>query len=164
VSGHPTRRFDDRPGAPARRAGGGPAWWRHVRADAGREWGWFADEIAIDFPSVGAVVDRMRDAFLAPDEPLRALSAEIAVTALDAWTGTVVVFDLPVRGTCSACGGRGEKWTELCADCRGSGEAISRHPVQLVVPPRVVDGAWIRLQVSIPHAPTTRVDVRVTIA
>lgn len=123
----------------------------------------FADEIAIDFPSVDAAVDRMRHAFLAPEEPLRALSAEISVSALDALTGTSVALDLPVCGTCRTCGGRGGTWIELCHACAGSGEAIVTCPVHVHVPPQTGDGVWIRLQVSSPHALPTRVDVRVMI-
>lgn len=152
MSGEPTRRLDAGPREIARRVAGAPS-----RGE------WFADEIAIDFPSVGAVVDRMRDAFLAPDELPRALRTEIVLSALEALTGTVVPLDLPVRGTCQACGGRGETWTELCQACRGSGEALFTHAVHVSVPPRVADGACIRLHVSAPHAPPTRVDVRVTI-
>lgn len=145
-------RLDDGPAATARRAA--PLAPRQC----------FADEIAIDFPSVDAAVDRMCHAFLASEEPLRVLSAEISVSALDALTGTRVPLDLPVRGTCRACGGRGETWTESCGACAGSGEAIITCPVQVWVPPQIGDGAWIRLQVSSPHAPPTRINVRVTIA
>lgn len=154
MSSEPTRRLEDKPGAATRRIRQVPP-----RFD------WFADEIAIDFPSVGAVVDRMRDAFLAPEEQPRPLTTEILLSPLDAFTGTVVPLDLPVRGMCQACGGRGETWTEQpCVACHGSGEALFTHAVQVSVPPRIVDGAYIRLQVSTPHAPPTRVDVRVTIA
>lgn len=123
----------------------------------------FADEIAIDFPSVEAAVGRMREAFLAPEECPRALSAEISLSARDAFDGAIVPLDLLVPGTCRACGGRGETWTEPCDDCAGSGEALFAHPVEISVPPRVGDGARIRLQVSTPHAPATRIDVLVTI-
>ena len=124
---------------------------------------WFADEIAIDFPSVSTAVDRMRDAFLAPEELPREMSVQIRVSALKAFTGTVVVLDMPLPGTCRTCGGRGETWSEPCGPCRGSGETLIRHPVQINVPPRSADGAWVRLRVTTPHALTTHVDVRVTI-
>ena len=124
---------------------------------------WFADEIAIDFPSVAAVVDRMREAFLAPEDQPPALTTEISLSPLDAFTGTVVPLAVAVRGLCQACGGRGETWTEPCIPCRGSGEAPFAHVLQISVPPRIVDGACIRLQVSTPHALPTRIDVRVTI-
>ena len=153
MSSEPTRRIENESEAATRRAGG-PS----PRFD------WFADEIAIDFPSVGAVVDRMRHAFLAPDEEPRAFIKEISLSPLDALTGTVVPLDLPVRGMCQACGGRGETWTEPCLTCRGSGEALFTHAVQVLVPPRIADGACIRLQVSTPHAPPTRVDIRVIIS
>ena len=145
-------RLDDEPREIARRV-----------ADLAPRDEWFADEIAIDFPSVGAAVDRMRDSFLAPDELPRALNREIVLSAVEALMGTVVPLDLPVRGTCQACGGRGETWTEPCQPCRGSGEALFTHAVHVSVPPRIADGACIRLHVSGPHAPPTRVDVRVTI-
>ena len=124
---------------------------------------WFADEIAIDFPAVGAVIDRMRDAFLAPDEAPRGVSTEISLSAVDAITGTVVPLELPVRGTCQPCGGRGETWTESCGACGGSGEALFSHPVQVAVPPGVVNGASIRVHVSPPHAPPTCIDVRIRV-
>lgn len=126
--------------------------------------GCFADEIAIDFPSVDAAVDRMRNAFLAPDERPRALTAEIALSAREAFDGAVVPLDLLVPGTCRSCGGRGETWTEPCGDCGGSGEALFAHSIQVAVPPRVGDGARIRLQLSTPHTALVRVDVLVTIA
>ena len=125
--------------------------------------GWFADEIAIDFPAVEPVVDRMRDAFLAPDETPRGFSAEISLTAVDAIAGTVVALDLPVRRTCQLCGGRGETWTECCVACSGSGEALCTHSVQVAVPPGVANGASIRLHVSPPHALPTCIDVRVRV-
>lgn len=124
---------------------------------------WFTDEVAIDFPSIGEVVDRIRDAFLAPDEWSRPLSAEIRLSAKEAFDGVVVPLDVPVRRTCPACGGRGEVWAERCGGCGGTGAALARHPVQLVVPPRVIDGARFYLSVSAPCAPPTRVEVRVAI-
>ena len=123
----------------------------------------FADEIAIDFPSVDAAVDRMRDAFLAPDERPRALSAEISLSAREAFDGAVVPLALPVPGTCQSCGGRGETWTEPCGACEGSGEALVTCRLQVLVPARVGDGTRIRLQVSTSRTPPTRVDVHVTV-
>jgi hypothetical protein len=153
VSSEPVRRVDDPRQAAQRR----------IRRPA-RRFDCFADEIAIDFPSVSAVVDRIRDAFLAPDEQPPALTTEISLSALDAFTGTVVPLDLPVRGMCQRCGGRGETWTERCTACDGSGETLFTHAVQVAVPARIVDGAYIRLHVSTPHALPTRVDVRVIIS
>jgi hypothetical protein len=131
--------------------------------DPSRPRSWFADEIAIDFPAVDAAIDRMRDAFLAPDEITRGFSAEISLTAVDAITGTVVPLELPIRRTCQPCGGRGETWTECCDACGGSGEALFTHSVQVAVPPGVVNGASIRVHVSPPHALPTCIDVRVRV-
>src|SRR5215207_319698 len=66
-------------------------------ADAGRSW--FSDEIAIDFPSVSSVLDRMRDAFFTAAPPVT-LSAEMVLTAREAFDGVSVPFDVPLRRTC----------------------------------------------------------------
>ena len=103
----------------------------------------FADEIAIDFPSVGPAVERMRDAFLAPMNEGDAhpeLSAELRISAREAFHGVTLPLDVPVRKLCLACGGRGEDWPEPCEKCDATGHAIARHPVRLIVPARVKDG------------------------
>jgi hypothetical protein len=124
----------------------------------------FADEIAIDFPSVDRVVERLRDEFLG--EPPRAaiLTTEVLLSKRDATFGTVVPLDVPMRGTCVPCGGRGEVWTEPCASCSGSGDRLQHHPLRVTVPPGVADGARFRFRISSPGALPVRVEVRVAIA
>ena len=95
----------------------------------------FADEIAIDFPSIGDLVERVRDRFLGEgtdgaDAPATHV-AEVSLSRRDATTGIVVSLEVPLRGTCRLCGGRGETWTEPCAACRGTGEALVQRPVRL---------------------------------
>ena len=58
----------------------------------------FADEIAIDFPSVGHVVDRMRDAFLGERADGDVVSAEVSLSREEAWHGLVVPLEVPIRG------------------------------------------------------------------
>ncbi len=123
----------------------------------------FADEIAIDFPSVGHVVDRMRHAFLGEPEDDAMLAAEVCVSSREASGGLVVPLEVPVRGTCQACGGRGEVWTERCDPCRGTGDTLFQHPVRLTVPAGVADGARFRFRVRSPHAPSVRVEVRIAV-
>jgi molecular chaperone DnaJ len=129
-------------------------------AEGGRSW--FADEIAIDFPSVSSVLDRMRDAFFTA-EPLVTLSAEMVLTAREAFDGVTVPFDVPLRRTCGRCGGRGEIWTEWCSACGGLGEVAATHPVRVLVPPRVREGATFRFSVTPPGSPSTVVEVRISI-
>jgi molecular chaperone DnaJ len=129
-------------------------------AEGGRSW--FADEIAIDFPSVSSVLDRMRDAFFTA-EPLVTLSAEMVLTAREAFDGVTVPFDVPLRRTCGRCGGRGEVWTEWCSACGGLGEVAATHPVRVLVPPRVREGATFRFSVTPPGSPSTVVEVRISI-
>jgi hypothetical protein len=123
----------------------------------------FADEIAIDFPSVGLVVDRMRDAFLGERADADVVLTDVSLSREDAWRGLVMPLEVPIRGTCERCGGRGETWTEPCDRCAGSGQSLVRYAVRLAVPARIADGARIRFRVSSPHAAPVRVEVRVAI-
>jgi len=122
----------------------------------------FEDEIAIDFPSVGNVVDRMRDAFLGErgDEVLR---ADVSLSQREALAGHVVSLKVPVRITCPNCGGRGETWTEPCGLCRGTGESVFQQGIRVTVPPRVADGACVRFRLKSPDAASIRVELRVAI-
>jgi hypothetical protein len=123
----------------------------------------FADETAIDFPSVDRVVERMRDRFLGEPETDHVLTAEVSLSQFEAWRGHVVPLEIPVRATCAKCGGRGETWAEPCGHCRGSGESLRRHAIRVSVPPRVEDGARLRFRLSSPDVPPVRVEVRVVI-
>ena len=122
----------------------------------------FADEIAIDFPSVDLAVERMRDAFLGEHED-DLLRREVLVSRREAWDGLVVPIDVPLRGLCRHCGGRGGTWTEPCADCRGTGTWLQHHSVRVTLPPGVADGARIRFCVSSPGADSVRVEIRIAI-
>ena len=123
----------------------------------------FADEIAIDFPSVGRCVERARDRFLGEPADADVLCAEVSLSKYEASRGLVVPIDVPVRATCGRCGGRGETWTEPCTDCDGTGESLHRHAVKVNVPRGVVDGARLRFRVTSPEAPAVRVEVRIAI-
>lgn len=137
---------------------------RRPTASAVRHRPWFADEIAIDFPSIADLVDGIRDAFLgAEDESNRALSAEIQLSRREARSGVTVPLDVPVRGTCPLCGGRGESWMEPCRGCAGTGAWRMPHRVRLSVPPGVCDGTRFRFTIEVPQTPPTHVEVRVAV-
>jgi molecular chaperone DnaJ len=123
---------------------------------------WLADEISIDFPSVASVLDRMRDSFFGGAESV-AVSAEILITPHEAFWGASVPLDVPLRRTCPGCGGRGEVWDEWCGACRGDGEILGAHEMRLRVPAGVREGARFRFTFAPPGAPTSLVEVRVTI-
>jgi molecular chaperone DnaJ len=128
----------------------------HGRAD------WLADEVAIDFPSVSSVLDRMRHSFFG-DASLIGLNAEIVLSPHEAFWGTTVPLDVPLRRTCPRCGGRGETWQEWCAPCGGGGEVAASHELRLRVPAGVREGARFRFSVMPPGAPPTFVEVTVSI-
>ena len=128
---------------------------------------WFDDEIAIDFPSLHGAVERMRACFVAAStecDQRRRLSAQLHLSPREAFHGVTVPLDVPVRKLCLACGGRGEIWSEPCDACNGSGEALGRHHVRLILPPRVQDGDRFALSVSAPSAPPTHVEVTVVLS
>jgi hypothetical protein len=126
----------------------------------------FADEIAIDFPSVEPALERMRDAFLGErsGSDVDVLHREVLVSRREAWDGVVVPVDVPIRGMCPDCGGRGEVWTEPCDECRGTGASLFHHAVRVPLPPGVTDGARVRFRVSSPGSDSVRVELRVAIA
>ena len=123
----------------------------------------FADEIAIDFPSVGRAVERMRAAFLDERADADVLHADVSVSPREALSGHVVSIEVPVRSTCPECGGRGESWTEPCLFCRGTGASWFQHPVRVPLPPRVADGARLRFRLRSPDASSVRVELRVAV-
>lgn len=123
----------------------------------------FSDEIGIDFPSVPAVVGRVRDAFLASAGAAPPLEAHIALSMHEALHGRKVVVTLPLRRTCGACGGRGEVWNDACGACGGRGDAPDHHDIHVAVPAGVRDGTRVRLTVSSRQAPVTRVELLITV-
>lgn len=125
---------------------------------------WSTDEIAIDFPSIDALLDRMRSAFFGPLDVRPPLSAEVVLTPREAFWGAVVPLRVPVRTVCADCGGRGESWLDTCLSCHGTGEAVALCDVRLEVPAGVREGAVFRFGVTPAAAPTTIVEVRVAIA
>jgi len=123
---------------------------------------WFADEVAIDFPSVSDLLDSMRHAFFGASAA-EELSAEIVLTPLEALEGTTIPMGIPVRQTCLRCGGRGETWEEWCGACGGCGDVAAFHEVALRVPAGVRAGERFRFSVMPAGVPMTRVDVRISI-
>lgn len=123
----------------------------------------FSDEIGIDFPSVPAVVGRVRDAFLASTSSERPFEAHVTLSMREALGGREVVVRLPIRRTCAACGGRGEVWNDACDACRGAGDALDHHEVQVAVPAGVRDGTRVRLTVTARQALATQVDLVISV-
>ena len=123
----------------------------------------FSDDIAIDFPAVHALLDRMRDWHLAGEETPRTVHAQISLSEREARDGAVIPLRAALPATCCACGGRGETWMERCESCNGCGDAFVSREIWVRTPPDVVDGARLRFTVTPPAAPTTQLDVTVAI-
>jgi molecular chaperone DnaJ len=123
---------------------------------------WFADEVNVDFPSVASVLDRIRHSFFG-DIRGSLLSAEVELSPEEAFWGTSVPLEIPLRQTCRSCGGRGEVWEQWCADCHGGGDVASQHPMCLKVPAGVRSGARFRFSVTPPGARPTCVEIRINV-
>lgn len=122
----------------------------------------FADEVAIDFPSMASVVDRIRSSFLA-GERSTPLSTAIRLSHREAIDGATLPLEVLVRCTCRSCGGRGESWTERCSSCDGSGAELQSQQLRVNVPAGVLDGALFRFTVTPRHHPPTRIELRVLV-
>ncbi|MEX2270566.1 MAG: DnaJ domain-containing protein [Vicinamibacterales bacterium] len=121
------------------------------------------DEIAIDFPSVTPIVDRMREAFFAGG-PAARWSAHLELTVDEARIGASVPIDVPHRETCGACDGRGETWDAGCGECGGRGTTPGAHRVRLIVPPGAADGAHLIYQVRLPAGAPAILAVSISVA
>ena len=122
----------------------------------------FADEVVVDFPSVAPAIDRVRSASC--QRAFRSLRATIEVTPREACEGATLPLEVPVRCTCTGCGGRGESWTEPCVRCHGTGTELFGHQLQVTLPPGVSDGARFHFTVTPRHNPSTRIELHVRIS
>lgn len=122
-----------------------------------------ADEIAIDFPSLLSIRERMRRAFFGGEPMAPSHVAEIRLTIREALAGAKVPIHVPVFSTCAPCGGRGEIWMDPCRACGGTGASTARQAVRVSVPPGVRDGARFRFSVTPPSASPISVEVRIAI-
>lgn len=105
---------------------------------------WLADEVVVDFPSIGRAVERMRRPFVARPDTMPAVSCEVRLSAAEALRPQWLAVDVPVRSECHACGGRGGGWRECCPRCGGSGSHVDRRPVRFALPAAVADGDEFR--------------------
>ncbi|MDR1990820.1 MAG: hypothetical protein LBQ09_11405 [Acidobacteriaceae bacterium] len=121
----------------------------------------FHDDVAIDYPSMSACVDRVRRTLLADGERDRrdTHKVQLRISGRQAYCGAVLSTRVPVRATCAVCGGRGEIWSERCGACDGSGAADEQALLRVAVPPRSADGVRLYFRVHPPHAPAVRVEV-----
>lgn len=124
----------------------------------------FADEVAIDFPSVGHLTTRMREAFLADARECGGtLKTEVCLSSDEAHRGAIVPIDVLLRTTCARCGGRGEIWADRCLACGGTGDAFVPRRLKVIVPPRVTDGSCFHFRVHAAEEASVHVEVRVAV-
>jgi hypothetical protein len=121
----------------------------------------FADEVAIDFPSSGVVIDRLRASYGESGEALP-VPAEIVLTPGQARQGVVVPLQVLIPCPCARCGGRGETWMEGCVTCVGTGAALVPHQVRITLPPQTRHGSRFRFSIA-GASPQTVVEVHIAV-
>jgi DnaJ-class molecular chaperone len=125
----------------------------------------FRDEVAIDFPSIGPVVERVREAFLShADADRDLLRVSVQISSRDAYLGTIVPIDVPVRAICAICGGRGETWAETCEECGGKGDHREQSRVRVPIPPGIAHGSRLHFRVRSAETSSLRIEVTVVVA
>lgn len=123
----------------------------------------FADEVLLDFPSMARVVERMRRAFLVA-EHLAERPTPLQLSPRQAREGTVIPLAVPMRCTCTHCGGQGETRSGICTFCAGRGTEVRRQDIRVSVPPGVCDGDRFHLSLRPPHDAPTRVELQILVA
>jgi hypothetical protein len=120
------------------------------------------DDVDVGFPSVHNVLDSMRQSFFGGAARFES-GPDVVVTPREAFWGAIVLLGVPVRRTCAQCGGRGEIWSDWCAECAGLGDLPSLQAVKLRVPAGVQDGSRVRFRVAPPGVRETLIDARIVI-
>ena len=69
------------------------------------------------------------------------LHVEIILNRQEARDGGIIPLDVPVHGTCTVCGGRGETLGFFCLDCDGRGAIEGRKTLPVTIPPHVRSGS-----------------------
>jgi hypothetical protein len=123
------------------------------------------NEIGIDFPSMAATLDRMRDAFfrMAAADP-NGLPFDLVVAPDEMDRPREIVLDVPYSVTCRTCGGRGESWDRWCDACGSCGETDIRQSVKVTLPRRLADGARFTLRVVDRGLGLPEIAVRIRVA
>ena len=121
----------------------------------------FADEVAIDFPSLAPLAERLCERFLAGQVNASHQWAEVRLSRDDAAAGRRVPVPIVLPAVCEECGGRGETWQERCGACDGRGSRDVRRDVAVTLPSGVRDGARFLLTVAVADAGVARVQLQV---
>ena len=124
---------------------------------------YFEDEVCIDFPSVGDIVERMLLDFFSGYEQDLVISSQITLTWHEAYNGARVPLDLSINCCCRNCGGRGEIWMDDCVSCKGTGLDTIKRLVSVVVPAGASDGTTLHCDIKLPDGQTIPVNVDVMI-
>jgi DnaJ-class molecular chaperone len=88
------------------------------------------------------------------------LSGEILLTAEEAQAGGILPLDIPLQGSCPACGGTGGSAFD-CGRCGGEGAIQRRMPLPVRIPQGVRDGAVFQVNVDEPGVASVLLTVHI---
>jgi len=124
---------------------------------------YFEDEVCIDFPSIGDIVERMFSDFFSGYEHDLTISSEVTLTCHEACDGVRVPLDLSINCCCRNCGGRGEIWMDDCVSCKGTGLGTIKRLVSVIVPAGARNGTKLHCGIKLPDGQTIPVNVDIMI-
>ena len=94
-------------------------------------------------PAFASLGDRIRQRFsdeTVRDTPLEGLDVGIVLSAQEAMTGGTLPVNIPVYYPCTACGGSGHTWRQVCSTCHGQALVQEQETLRVHIPPMVRDG------------------------
>jgi DnaJ-like protein len=94
-------------------------------------------------PAFASLGDRIRQRFsdeTVRDTPLEGLDVGIVLSAQEAMTGGTLPVNISVYYPCTACGGSGHTWRQVCSTCYGQALVQEQETLRVHIPPMVRDG------------------------
>jgi DnaJ-class molecular chaperone len=101
----------------------------------------FGDQMRGQFRDAGARSEHPRFRVRGAD-----VRADLALGIADALAGGKRRLTLPVRKTCTRCGGVGFVGPHVCPSCTGVGQVAERRTLDVAIPQNVRDGMTLRLE------------------
>ncbi len=91
------------------------------------------------------------------------LYVELVLAPSEAMAGGMIPLKIPVEHPCPECGGVVSSEVSTCDVCQGRGTIVEYRDVEIAIPPGVVDGTRVKIDLRDVGLPATDLHVLVTI-